>query len=75
MPATMEELGLHLWSAEDRRALALELMESIELESVTEDDVPDWHRAVIDQRLEEMDRNPKPRIPWDVARQQIWSQE
>lgn len=29
--------------------------------------VPDWHQRVIDERLDDLDRNPDDEAPWDEA--------
>ncbi len=57
MPATMAELGLDKWSVEDRKVLIEELQASV---GWTEDDIPEWHLAILNERLDKYDQQPEP---------------
>ena len=56
--------------ADERMRLAQDLWESV---AGREDEVsmPDWHRAILDERLDEAEREPGVGKPWNEVREAI----
>jgi len=65
--ATLTKAEIAALSVEERFALVDDIYESFR---TTPDAVqpPEWHREVLDQILDEDERDPQPGIPWDEAR-------
>jgi putative addiction module component (TIGR02574 family) len=56
----LREQALTELSAEDRIALAVDLWDSVEPGELA---VPDWHRGIVRERLEEDERDPEGALP------------
>ena len=68
--ATLTKSDIAALSVEQRLALIDDLWESIEgpLGSI---EPPDWHRPIVEARLEVAQRNPGSSIPWEVVRAEM----
>lgn len=68
----IRHLAEHL-SSDEKADLAIELWES----AGQEVPVPQWHRELIQERLEKLEgRIPEERsVPWDEVRRRIWPDE
>jgi len=34
--------------------------------------IPDWQRRILEERLEDLDRNPNDEQPWDEVKKELW---
>jgi putative addiction module component (TIGR02574 family) len=70
-------------SAEIRKLLELPVAERIELaqilwESVEPEDetrflsIPDWQRRILDERLDDIERNPDNEQTWEEVKAELW---
>ena len=67
--ATLEQaLALDL---EDRRMLVHLLVELLGEES-TPTDIPEWHKAILDERLRDMEENPDDWTSWEDAQAMLF---
>ena len=60
---TIFDLGIDQWSVDARLRLIDEIRESLPLGVV--DEIPEEHRAILDERLAEADANPETLLPWE----------
>jgi putative addiction module component (TIGR02574 family) len=67
----IRERALEL-APDDRRDLAETLWSSLELEPAT---LPDWQRALLDERLSALERQHDPGMPWANAEEEIWPKD
>lgn len=56
------------WSAEDKRALAFELLDSIDEETIQQP-LPQWKEILIRQRIENDKEAGDDVVPWNVLRE------
>ena len=62
--------------AEERLEIAQVLWESVEPEDeVRFVSVPAWQRKILQERLEDLVRNPDDEQPWEEVRAEIWPRE
>jgi putative addiction module component (TIGR02574 family) len=68
--ATLTKSEIAALSVDERLALIDNLWESIEepLELLA---TPDWHREVLDKRIDDADQFPEKSIPWEVAKAEL----
>jgi hypothetical protein len=66
--AQIQQLALDLPEPE-RLELAQSLVESVELYQ----EIPAWHREVLNERLADAIANPGQAIPWTVAKRPVFS--
>ena len=68
--ATLTKSEIAALSIDERLTLLDNLWESFEnvQESLSP---PDWHKEVLDRRLDEAERSPEASIPWEVARTEL----
>jgi hypothetical protein len=61
MPATMEELGIDKWSAEDRRHLAESIWLTLEDDEplAPEPEFEEWEKLMIDERIAAAEAHPE----------------
>jgi putative addiction module component (TIGR02574 family) len=60
--ASIFDLGIDRWSVDDRLRLIGEICESLPIQAL--DEIPDWHKEILDQRIAEADAHPELFIPW-----------
>jgi putative addiction module component (TIGR02574 family) len=61
---------------EERLEIAQVLWESVEPEDeVRFVSIPAWQRRILEERLEDLDRNPEDEQPWADIRTEIWPGE
>ena len=63
------DLGIDRWSVDDRLRLIGEIWESLPPNVLG--DVPESHRAVLEQRIAEAAANPASFLPWEVVRERL----
>lgn len=63
--ASIYDLGIDQWSVDERLRLVGEICESLPLQSL--DEIPDWQKEILDERLAEAEANPDSFIPWKEA--------
>jgi putative addiction module component (TIGR02574 family) len=63
------DLGIDRWSVDDRLRLIGEICDSLPPESL--DEIPEWHKEILDQRLAEAEANPQSFIPWKEALEKL----
>jgi putative addiction module component (TIGR02574 family) len=68
--ATLTKSEIAALSVDERLALIDNLWESMEEPPVALAS-PDWHREVLDKRIDDADQFPEKSIPWDVARVEL----
>jgi len=68
--ATLTKSEIAAMAPEDRLELIGDLMNSLEDDSEPVP-TPDWHLAVIEERLAEAERNPKAGVPWEVVKAEM----
>lgn len=60
---------------DNKESLFIELMKSLSfvknVETVESTDIPDWHKAIIDQRMENYSKNPESYRDWDDVQKDI----
>ncbi|MFO0808879.1 MAG: addiction module protein [Gemmataceae bacterium] len=66
MALTIEELGIDRLSVRERLNLIEQIWDSLP-EVVDPDDVPEWHKEVLAERLAEAEANPGGGVPWREA--------
>jgi putative addiction module component (TIGR02574 family) len=68
--ATLTKSEIAALSVDERFALVDEIYESF---GGAEDTLepPDWHKDLLDKRLEEAERSPEASIPWEVAKAEL----
>jgi len=59
-------------SIEDRIRLVDEIWGSIAAETAVED-IPQWHKDLLDERLADLEANPQNSVPWEEAMARISS--
>jgi hypothetical protein len=61
--------------SDDKENLFIELMKSLSfvknVEPFESTDIPEWHKAVIDQRMENYSKNPESFQDWDDVQKEI----
>jgi len=67
MTPTLQQLGLHQMSIEDRLALAQQLYESV-AEELDQQHLTPAQRAELERRIAAADANPQAGIAWEVIR-------
>jgi len=40
-------------------------------ETIESSDIPDWHKAIIDQRVDELNQNPETLRSWDEVKMEL----
>jgi putative addiction module component (TIGR02574 family) len=68
--ATLTKSDIALLSLDDRLRLIDDLWESIE-EPLRAVAPPDWHREILDRRIDEADQFPEKSISWKVAKEEL----
>jgi putative addiction module component (TIGR02574 family) len=68
--ATLTKSEIAALSVDERLALIDDLWESIEepLEALSP---PDWHREILDKRIDDADQFPEKSVPWEIARAEL----
>lgn len=66
MAIDVESWGLEQLSVADRLELIQRLWESLPPQ-VESQDIPTWHREILDERIAEADESPDAGIPWREA--------
>ena len=66
MAITLESLGIDRLSVRERLDLIEQIWDSLP-EAVSPEDVPQWHKEVLAQRLAEAEANPGGGVPWREA--------
>ncbi|HEX4955091.1 MAG TPA: addiction module protein [Thermoanaerobaculia bacterium] len=54
---------------DERMELVETLWQSLEREPAK---LPDWQRALLDERIAELERNPEEGSPWEEVRKRVW---
>ena len=67
-PDLRKELHEYIEDADDR---LLNLMYGIVIADKQSYEIPDWHKSVIQERLEEYEQNPDNIISWEVLKSKI----
>ena len=58
---------------EERLEIAQLLWNSVEPEDeIRFLSIPDWQRRILEERLEDLDRNPNDGQPWDEVKKELW---
>lgn len=70
MPPTAADVPIEEMSVEERRLLLDRLQTSLMVDNL--EGIPDWHRELLDARLAESEANPKPSIPWEQVRKELF---
>ena len=65
MPSTIQSLGIHHLSRDERIELALEIWESVAAESSMSSLLSDPQQSELRRRVAEDDSNPNDVIPWE----------
>lgn len=66
--AIKKELHDYIDAADDR---FLALIYGMILADKQEYEIPDWHKKIVEERLEDYERNPQNVISWDEVKAQI----
>jgi len=66
MAINADDFGIDRLSVGERLELIQLLWESLPPQ-VAPEDVPAWHREILDQRLDDAERNPDSGVPWRDA--------
>ncbi len=66
MAVRIEELGIGRLSVRERLDLIDQIWDSLP-EAAARDEVPDWHKEVLAERLAEAEANPGGGVPWREA--------
>lgn len=60
---------------DNKEALFIELMKNLSfvqnIETVESNDIPEWHKAIIDERMENYKQNPESYRDWNVVQKEI----
>ncbi len=60
---------------DNKESLFIELMKSLSfvknVEAIESTDIPEWHKAIIDQRMENYKKNPESYRDWDDVQKEI----
>lgn len=60
---------------DNKESLFIELMKSLSfvknVETIESADIPDWHKTIIDQRMENYIKNPESYQDWDDVQKEI----
>jgi putative addiction module component (TIGR02574 family) len=72
MSPTLQSLGIDRMPIKDRIRLVDEIWESIAAETVGEE-IPQWHKDILDERLAYLEANPQNSVPWEEAMGRILS--
>ncbi len=60
---------------DNKESLFIELMKSLSfvknVETIESTDIPEWHKAIIDQRMENYKKNPESYRDWDDMQKEI----
>jgi putative addiction module component (TIGR02574 family) len=72
MAINADDFGIDRLSVGERLELIQLLWESLPPQ-ITAEDVPAWHREILDQRLAEAEENPGGGVPWRDAIAQLGS--
>jgi putative addiction module component (TIGR02574 family) len=66
MAVTIRELGIDRLSVRERLELIEQIWDTLP-EAVGADEVPEWHKEVLAERLAEAEANPGEGVPWREA--------
>jgi putative addiction module component (TIGR02574 family) len=66
MAVTIESLGIDQLSVRERLDLVEQILDSLPAE-VSPDEIPEWHFAVVAERLADAEPNPGDGVPWEEA--------
>jgi len=66
MSVSIKELGIDRLSVSERLDLIEQIWDSLP-EAVGPDEVPEWHKEVLTNRLAEAEANPGAGVPWREA--------
>lgn len=60
---------------DNKESLFLEIMKSLSFvesaEPIENEDIPEWHKVIIDNRIENYRKNPESFIEWDLVKKEI----
>lgn len=60
---------------DNKESLFIELMKSLSfvknVEAIESADIPEWHKAIIDQRMENYNKNPESYRDWEDVQKEI----
>lgn len=60
---------------DNKESLFMELMKSLSfvknVETIESTDIPDWHKTIIDQRMENYNKNPENYRNWEDVQKEI----
>lgn len=60
---------------DNKESLFIELMKSLSfvknVEALESTDIPEWHKAIIDQRMENYNKNPESYRDWEDVQKEI----
>ena len=60
---------------ENKESLFIEIMKSIsfvkKVEAIDSPDIPEWHKAIIDKRMENYKKNPESYRDWEDVQKEI----
>lgn len=60
---------------DNKESLFLEIMKSLSFvesaELIENEDIPEWHKVIIDNRIENYRKNPESFIEWDLVKKEI----
>jgi hypothetical protein len=65
----MKEIKLRV--PEDRYEFVMELINGLGLEVAEDLTIPEWHKKIVEERIEEYRKNPDSAIPWEEARKKL----
>jgi putative addiction module component (TIGR02574 family) len=74
MAINVESLGLGQLSVAERLELIQRLWESLPPQ-VEAQEIPSWHREILDERLADADKNPGVGVPWREALSRLETQQ
>lgn len=73
MPLIMKQITVTI--PDNKESLFIELMKSLSfvknIEAIESTDIPEWHKAIIDQRIENYKKNPESYRDWDDVRKEL----
>ena len=60
---------------DNKESLFIELMKNLSfvknIEAIESTDIPEWHKAIIDQRMENYNKNPESYRDWEDVQKEI----
>lgn len=63
-----EELHSYIDDADDR---LIKLIYGLVLADKVSDDIPDWHKKIVEERLEAYERNPDDVVTWEELKSRV----